>query len=339
MSAADLGQMRFAHSPLTELAESLWTVTSQQVRTVHRGWYHQIRERLRRLDMDLLRTLVPGHRMYLARFLLPEATAPAATIEHQLELLADMPAEELYREIADIWRGDTLPDAGRRLLRDGAAGPRRVADTLAEYWSAAIAPEWAGIRAVLDDDIAHRAATLTRSGLRGLVDSLHDKVVLDDDTLQIGGTSDSDKRLPGNGLLLVPSVFSWPYVVIDFRSEEPSSLTSPARGIGNLWSTPGVSPAEEGALAALLGRSRATILLSLAVAHSTTGLAVKLGQSPPAVSQHLTVLRRSGLVVSWRSGRSVLYRRTTLGTSVVEASGAATGSPDHPASISPGTVA
>jgi len=339
MSAADLGQMRFAHSPLTELAESLWTITSQQIRTVHRGWYHQIRGRLRRLDMDLLRTLVPGHRMYLARFLLPEATAPAATIEQQLELLAGIPADELCREIADIWRGDALPDAGRRLLRDGAAGPRRVADALAEYWSAAIAPEWAGIRAVLDDDIAHRAATLTRSGLRGLVDSLHDKVVLDHDMLQIGGTSDSDKRLVGNGLLLVPSVFSWPYVVIDFRSEEPSSLTYPARGIGNLWSAPGMSPAEEGTLAALLGRSRATILLSLAVPHSTTGLAVKLGQSPPAVSQHLTVLRRSGLVVSWRSGRSVLYRRTALGTSVVEASGAAAGSSDQPASIGPGTVA
>jgi DNA-binding transcriptional ArsR family regulator len=339
MSAADLGQMRFAHSPLTELAESLWTVTSQQIRTVHRGWYHQIRGRLRRLDMDLLRTLVPGHRMYLARFLLPEATAPAATIEHQLELLAGMPAEELCREIDDIWRGDALPDAGRRLLRDGAAGPRRVADALAEYWSAAIAPDWAGIRAVLDDDIAHRAATLTRSGLRGLMDSLHDKVVLDHDMLQIGGTSDSDKRLAGSGLLLVPSVFSWPYVVIDFRSEEPSSLTYPARGFGNLWSTPGVSPAEDGALTALLGRSRAAILQSLAVPRSTTGLAVKLGQSPPAVSQHLTVLRRSGLVVSWRSGRSVLYRRTALGTSVVDASGGATGSPDQPASISPGTVA
>jgi DNA-binding transcriptional ArsR family regulator len=157
--------------------------------------------------------------------------------------------------------------------------------------------------------------------------------------LQISDTSDSDKRLAGTGLLLVPSVFSWPYVVIDFRSDEASSLTYPARGVGNLWSAPDASPAQDGALAALLGRSRAAILVTLTVPHSTTALALKLGQSAPAVSQHLTVLRRAGLVVSWRSGRSVLYRRTALGTSVVDASGAAAGSPEHPASIGPGTVA
>jgi DNA-binding transcriptional ArsR family regulator len=275
--------------------------------------------------MDLLRTLVPGHRMYLARFLLPEATGPAATIEHQLEVLADTPADDLYREIADIWRGDPMPEAGRRLLRDGPAGPRRVADALAKYWSVAIAPEWAGIRAVLADDIAFRAATLTRSGVGGLLDSLHDKVTFDEDTIridiQIDGGPGGDKRPGEAGMLLVPSVFSWPYVIIDFRSQQPSSLTYPARGIGNLWSAPGPAPDEDVALAALLGRTRAAILVALAVPQSTTELARKLGQSPPAVSQHLTVLRRSAMVASWRTGRSVLYRRTALATSVVQASG------------------
>jgi DNA-binding transcriptional ArsR family regulator len=323
MGAGDLVQMRFAHSPLTELAESLWVVTSQQIRIVHRAWYHRIRKRLHRLDMDLLRTVVPGHRMYLARFLLPEATSPAETIEGQLGALANMPAGDLYQEIADIWHGDPLPEAGRRLLRDGPGGPRRLADALAEYWSVAIAPDWAGMRAVLAGDIAFRAATLTRSGVGGLLDSLHDKVVLDNDTIRIDVGRAGDKRTAGAGLLLVPSVFCWPYVVIDFRSEQTSSLTYPARGIGNLWSAPGPSADEEDALAALLGRSRAAILVALAVPQSTTELASKLSQSAPAVSQHLAVLRRSGMVASWRTGRSVLYRRTALATSVVQASGSA----------------
>jgi DNA-binding transcriptional ArsR family regulator len=56
---------------------------------------------------------------------------------------------------------------------------------------------------------------------------------------------------------------------------------------------------------------------------STTELSLKLGQSPSSVSQHLSVLRRSGLVTSWRSGRRVLYRRTDLATSIVEANSVA----------------
>ena len=41
---------------------------------------------------------------------------------------------------------------------------------------------------------------------------------------------------------------------------------------------------------------------------STTELAERFSLSPPAVSRHLAVLQRAGLVVSERQGKSVLYR-------------------------------
>lgn len=41
---------------------------------------------------------------------------------------------------------------------------------------------------------------------------------------------------------------------------------------------------------------------------STTELAQRFSLSPPAVSRHLAVLQRAGLVVSERQGQSVLYR-------------------------------
>jgi len=72
-------------------------------------------------------------------------------------------------------------------------------------------------------------------------------------------------------------------------------------------------------LAALLGRTRATILTRLAVPLTTTQLVRELGQSPATISGHLSVLRRSGMVSTRRSGRMVLYRRTVLGSSVVAA--------------------
>ena len=41
---------------------------------------------------------------------------------------------------------------------------------------------------------------------------------------------------------------------------------------------------------------------------STTELAGRFSLSPPAVSRHLAVLQRAGLVVSERQGQRVLYR-------------------------------
>jgi len=89
-----------------------------------------------------------------------------------------------------------------------------------------------------------------------------------------------------------------------------------ARGAGRVWEC-GPDAETADALGALLGRTRATILTRLAIPLSTTQLARELEQSPATISQHLSILRRNGLLTSWRSGRSVLYRRTPLASSFV----------------------
>jgi DNA-binding transcriptional ArsR family regulator len=69
----------------------------------------------------------------------------------------------------------------------------------------------------------------------------------------------------------------------------------------------------------MIGRTRAAVLLRLAVPMSTTQLARDLGQSPATVSKHLSILREGGMATSWRSGRSVMYRRTPLAETVLAA--------------------
>jgi len=62
----------------------------------------------------------------------------------------------------------------------------------------------------------------------------------------------------------------------------------------------------------VIGRSRANLLSALDAPRSTTELARQLTLSPGAVSQHLSALRRAGLLTAARHGRSVLYIRTPL---------------------------
>ncbi len=325
MSIADLGRARFAYSPLAEVAESLFLLSSRRLSPPHQGWLARVGSCLDRVDLGLLTAVVPA-RTFVADFFFAGATDRATSIEQQLRLLANTPVEKLRQDLDEVWRGGTMPPVGQELISD-EVGPRRLADAVWEYWLAAIEPHWAAMRAVLDDDVAYRATELTRRGVEGLLAAMHPELSVHDDMLRIekkrhpGYHEDHD--LSGSGLLLVPSIFAWPNLIFATSTGQPSSLTYPARGVGNVWGTAGPAAVDEDALGALLGRSRAAILAALAIPHSTTELALSLGQSPPSVSQHLSVLRRSGLVISWRSGRKVLYRRTPLATSIVEASSSA----------------
>ena len=60
------------------------------------------------------------------------------------------------------------------------------------------------------------------------------------------------------------------------------------------------------ALASLPRRQMLSFLSQTAL--STAELAERFGMSPPAVSRHLAVLQRAGLVSSEREGQRVLYR-------------------------------
>jgi DNA-binding transcriptional ArsR family regulator len=76
-------------------------------------------------------------------------------------------------------------------------------------------------------------------------------------------------------------------------------------------------PRHSGALAALMGRTRATALARIAYGCSTSELAHYLGVSVAAASQHATVLRDNGLIVTRRAGSAVLHTVTPLGAEML----------------------
>lgn len=318
LSSAVLARMRFAYSPLAETAKSIYMINSGTIHPLHRGWYERIRSDLGRVDRELLRAVVPpgGH---IAEFLFVGAMATTTTIEQQLQLVADWPLEHFVSELAEARRGVVLSPAARRLVDLGADGPPRVADALEQYWRVAVAPYWPQLRAVLDADVAYRVGKLARGGIAELMQDLHPSIELTEHAIRVASLAEGD--VDGGGLTLVPCVFIWPHLWVEFGLAGEPSLTYGARGVGTLWQDGDGDIEEEDALGALLGRTRAEILVSLRLPRSTTDLARSLGLTPPTVSSHLAILRRSGLVTCWRSGRRVLYQRTGVASTIVAACG------------------
>ena len=310
-----LGRARFAYAPLAELAYSLRLLAAQGVHPLHQPWYRSVRGVVGSADLTLLGAVCPPG-PFLPDFLFAGTRDPTTTIEQQLAGVAEMPAEQLRDELRMVWTGQSMPAVARQLVAGGAAGSRRLADALWEYWQLALEAYWPRIRSALDDDVSYRAARLTTGALYDVVADLHPEASVRAGTLWIDKPHHADEVFVDAELAFFPSVFAWPRLIVG----HPPGLIAvaySARGAGRLWEPPGDSQARNDALGALLGRSRAAILARLGLPRSTTQLAEELGQSPPAVSQHLSVLRRSGLVTARRSGRSVLYRRTALASSLV----------------------
>ncbi|TWP36984.1 ArsR/SmtB family transcription factor [Leekyejoonella antrihumi] len=128
-----------------------------------------------------------------------------------------------------------------------------------------------------------------------------------------------DGDLAGRGLLFIPSVFIGSGLALGLEPPWPPALDYPARGVAALWSTS--PPPTTRALAELLGRTPALVLMAVEEPASTTQLAATHGLALGSVGHHLAALRRAGLISGSRVGRSVLYRRTPVGDALVAIAG------------------
>ncbi|HLI43900.1 MAG TPA: DUF5937 family protein [Acidimicrobiales bacterium] len=322
LSGLDLARMRFAYSPLTEVGESLYLLHSGNAAGLHHGWRRSVAGRLGAVDTELLRAAVPT-KGYIAKLFLGDTVRGAGTtIEIQLDQVRAMDHGQLRDQLVRVWNGCPLPAAATAMLRD-RHGAELLADHLHRYWEVAIDPYWEQIRAVLDADIAYRTGRLARGGIEALMGDLHPDLRLEQGSaIHVSRPHEAEHDLGGAGLLLVPCAFAWPHVIVGAGEGTTPSITYGPRGVATLWSRSGArsDDIDDPPLAALLGRSRAAILTSVGLPRSTTELARELGQSAPAVSGHLSILRRSGLVTSWRAGRRVLYQATPLARGLIAAS-------------------
>jgi DNA-binding transcriptional ArsR family regulator len=186
-----------------------------------------------------------------------------------------------------------------------------LADRFRAVHDAIIAPVWPRLAGVLLGDVERRGRLLVDAGWTRVLDELHESVGWEAGRLAVGTTRvDPGER----DLVLLPSAFVWPDVYLR-QSPVRLALCYPAHGFGTLWER---ANAPRPALGQLLGRSRARLLLELDRPASVSELAARLDVTAGAISQHLSVLRAAGLVVSQRDGRTTISLRTALGHALVQ---------------------
>ncbi|MFD7656426.1 DUF5937 family protein [Actinosynnema sp. NPDC059797] len=279
LAGVGLARVRFAYSPVFETVMAVDGLRTPGAHAVHLPWVRWARERA---------AGIPGVDVLLARL---EGPAKPAEL---------MPVPDVR-----------MPDLETELR----AVPAAEAEVIRRCHEVLVAPHWKRITAVLEADIAARAATLADKGVEAVFNDLHPEVTWADGELVLHRKPEHRVDLAEHGLVLCPSVFCWPKAWIAIDPVGQGVLRYPARGIGALWEDR-TAPHDD--LAALIGRTRARLLALLEAPRGTADLAAALDVTAGAVSQHIAVLRAARLVTTRREGRHVLHMRTTRADALLE---------------------
>jgi hypothetical protein len=307
LSAGGVARVRFAISPLWETIASIRVLRDPGAHAIHLPWARRVGPRLGGLVGSDLWRLVPPGPGYVPDFLTPAPAGLFAELAEELDTLLATPAADVAAQLGHRTGGG---DAGGLLPR--------LAAQIAGYFDVALAADWPRIRQLLEAEVFTRARALAADGVGGLLNDLHEQVRWADDTLSVAQRWCTAEDVPdGGGVVLIPSVFAWPSV-LTVSSGRVAQLAYPPRGTGALWESPERAP---DGLAAVLGRTRARLLVELSAPVSTTALAARVGLTAGGVSQHLAALRAAGLVTAHRDGRAVLNIRTRVADDLLGTAG------------------
>jgi DNA-binding transcriptional ArsR family regulator len=320
-------------------------------RLLRSDWRAKVSEQTARLKP--LAQVVPAGTMGLD---VATLTGLASTIEDGTAALLAAPAGQVRTELTLLDREVRLPAMAWAAAEPGSAGRTWLAGAVQAAHEVLIEPFWDRMLAELLAEQASRQRILAAQGPRALLASLQsERLRWRYPVLEIRSPLDHDHYLQGAGLIVTPSLFMGPFTGLMFDPREDGgtarlvigatcglaaggqlndrghlyngeTASTPARAAASASQRngqPGADPpaglVSKNALAALLGRTRAAALACIGSGCTTTELAIRLGVSASAASQHATVLREAGLILTRRQGSAVLHTLTPLGFSLLAA--------------------
>ncbi|MFF8597191.1 winged helix-turn-helix domain-containing protein [Streptomyces sp. NPDC015220] len=249
--------------------------------------------------------------------------------EESLEQVRTTTRSQIREDLAHVAEWQPLP-AWAHHLADDPDLLRQLYESLDHVCAVLLAPNWSHITGAAAADRAVRMRQALTGGMEALLSSLNPRRIRwSPPVLEVAMLSgfDGDLRLGGRGLLLVPSVFGAGAPAIDIDAEPQPVLRYP---VGRdhpsdptpwfpLPAHPAVPPGGRSPLAALLGRTRAAVLHTIAEhpGCSTRELALFTGLAPASASEHATTLRAAGLIHTVRQRNAVLHSPTALGISLL----------------------
>lgn len=280
-----------------------------------------------------------AYRSYLPSFFLPTATGGFPTFADEIARLRAYPPEMIGFEFTEPLIGgivardpNRLGDPAARTIileRSAPLGPvtvrlvrlaiedpealrERFIALLSEYWDAAFQTEWRRVEAIVAQSVSDAGRQIATEGLYAFLRGLWPEVRVDQaaERFWLERAHEHEVSIePDTPFILTPSVYVWPHVRVNCDPPWPPGLVFPAAGIVRATHAPIPPEALVTVLRALADETRLRALRFIAERpRSTQELAPLVGLTEAAVSKHLRLMAKAGVIQARREGYYVLYR-------------------------------
>ena len=112
-------------------------------------WVKRIRPHLKEMDLSLPLALLP-RKGYMADFLTPPPVSPLMSIGDELEMIRATSPELVAHDVELLVRNGNPRESLQPFLDDPAGAVERLADSLEQFWSVALEPDWPRIQSLLE---------------------------------------------------------------------------------------------------------------------------------------------------------------------------------------------
>ncbi|MBM0230702.1 helix-turn-helix transcriptional regulator [Micromonospora sp. STR1_7] len=315
MDDAALGRTRIAISPLWELAASLVSLRRgpHYMRWPFSDWARAAWQHFPTDLAELYAVTAPQ----LPGFVAPIPDGSGNALLDELARSAATAPDEVRAEIVRLFPGE-VPAPLVRFAADPAGSLRWYTEEVSRFWDHALAPRWAAIRSVLDEELLLRSRMLATRGGASLLADLHGTFRWNPPLLEVPGVRGA-ALVRDACPVLVPMVFARGLMMSATDSHGRIAMPFQARGASVLSDSPDLTRRlREDSLTMLIGGGRASIMRAVVVPSTTSVLSRRLALAKSTVSEHLKTLHACGLVLRRRVGGQVLYELDQAGRSLLD---------------------
>ncbi|MFC4013970.1 winged helix-turn-helix domain-containing protein [Nonomuraea purpurea] len=282
---------------------------SGRTRGAPEGWRRSVRAAVKERDETVLRSLATPGFSVLPDVVLPGEFTRDLAVSEQVEMLRDLPGDDLLLELDTLTDGRPPPQ-WRQAFDDPRRWLRGYADLMEQAWSA-MRPVWERARPLFEREVGRVAVAAARRSLDLVLDDLHANCRFSDGTLSFPDFEPERFAIGPRSLVLMPMLAGRNALIARLDGPEAVWIGYPLPGADAPRGEP------DDSLELIVGDVRSAILTILERPLTMGALARRVRYAPNVVTYHCDRLESAGLISRRRHGREIHVQRTPRASALV----------------------